>query len=61
MRRDGRGLYGARVTDHAPDGRWHTTTFLTALRMAGLTAPAVFAGRLRAYEIRFSSYARQAS
>ena len=44
VRRYGRGLYGARVTDHAPDGRWHTTTFLTALRMAGLTAPAVFDG-----------------
>ena len=27
VRRYGRGLYGARVTDHAPDGRWHTTCF----------------------------------
>ena len=44
MRRYGRGLYGARVTDHAPDGRWHTTTFLAALRVTGLTAPAVFDG-----------------
>jgi transposase len=32
------------VTDHAPDGRWHTTTFLAALRVTGLTAPAVFDG-----------------
>ena len=44
MRRYGRGLYGARVHDHAPDGRWHTTTFLAALRVTGLTAPAVFDG-----------------
>ena len=38
------GCTGARVTDHAPDGRWHTTTFLAALRVTGLTAPAVFDG-----------------
>ena len=44
VRRYGRGLYGARVPDHAPDGRWHTTTFLAALRITGLTAPAVFDG-----------------
>ena len=44
VRRYGRGLYGARVTDHAPDGRWQTTTFLAALRVTGLTAPAVFDG-----------------
>ena len=44
VRRYGRGLYGARVTDHAPDERWHTTTFLAALRVTGLTAPAVFDG-----------------
>ena len=44
IRRYGRGLYGARVPDHTPDGRWHTTTFLAALRLGGLTAPAVFDG-----------------
>ena len=44
VRRYGRGLHGARVTDHAPDGRWQTTTFLAALRVTGLTAPAVFDG-----------------
>ena len=44
IRRDGRGLSGARVPDHTPDGRWHTTTFLGALRVTGLTAPAVFDG-----------------
>ena len=30
--------------DSTPDGRWHTTTFLGALRVTGLTAPAVFDG-----------------
>ena len=44
IRRYGRGLSGARVPDHTPDGRWHTTTFLGALRVTGLTAPAVFDG-----------------
>ena len=44
IRRAGRGLSGARVPDHTPDGRWHTTTFLGALRVTGLTAPAVFDG-----------------
>lgn len=44
VRRYGRGLDGARVTDRAPDGRWHTTTFLAGLRVTGLTAPAVFDG-----------------
>ena len=44
MRRYGRGLDGARVTARAPDGRWHTTTFLAGLRVTGLTAPAVFDG-----------------
>lgn len=39
--------YGARVTDHASDGRWRTTTCLVALGVtAGLTAPAVFDGSL---------------
>ena len=33
IRRYGRGLSGARVPDHTPDGRWHTTTFLGALRV----------------------------
>ena len=44
IRRYGRGLSGALVPDHTPDGRWHTTTFLGALRVTGLTAPAVFDG-----------------
>ena len=44
VRRYGRGQRGERVVDHAPDSRWHTTTFLAALRVTGLTAPAVFDG-----------------
>ena len=32
------------MVDHAPDSRWHTTTLLAALRVTGLTAPAVFDG-----------------
>ena len=42
VRRYGRGQRGERVVDHAPDSRWHTTTVLAALRVTGLTAPAVF-------------------
>lgn len=44
VRRYGRGQRGERVIDSAPDSRWHTTTFLAALRVTGLTAPAVFDG-----------------
>ena len=44
VRRYWRGQRGERVVDHAPDSRWHTTTFLAALRVTGLTAPAVFDG-----------------
>jgi transposase len=44
VRRYGRGRRGERVPDHAPDGRWHSTTFVAALRVSGVTAPAVFDG-----------------
>jgi transposase len=44
IRRYARGRRGERVHDAAPDGRWHTTTFLAGLRVEGLTAPAVFDG-----------------
>ena len=44
VRRYRRGRRGERVPDHAPDGRWHSTTFLAALRVTGVTAPAVFDG-----------------
>ena len=44
VRRYGRGQRGERVVDHTPDRCWHTTTLLAALRVTGLTAPAVFDG-----------------
>ncbi len=44
LRRYGRGRRGVRVHAAAPDGRWHTTTFIAGLRVDGLTAPAVFDG-----------------
>lgn len=44
VRRDARGRRGVHVVDHAPDGRWHTTTFLAALRVTGVTAPWVLDG-----------------
>ena len=34
------GCTGRASRTDAPDGRWHTTTFLAALRVTGLTAPA---------------------
>lgn len=46
LRRYGRAIAGARVYDRAPYGRWRTSTFLAALRVTGLTAPAVFDGAL---------------
>ena len=46
LRRYGRAPRGARVHDHAPCGRWHTSTFLAALRVTGLTAPGVFDGAI---------------
>ena len=57
VRRYGRARAGARVTDHAPDGRWHTTTFLAALRVTGLTAPAVFDGPIDG--VSFLAYIEQ--
>ena len=44
LRRYGRSPCGQRVIDHAPFAHWHTSTFLGALRVEGLTAPAVFDG-----------------
>ena len=41
----GRGT-SARVHDHAPCGRWQTSTFLAAWRVTGLTAPGVFDGAI---------------
>ena len=46
LRRYGRSPRGQRVIDHAPFGHWQTHTILAALRIDGLTAPAVFDGPL---------------
>jgi transposase len=42
LRRYGRSLRGTRLVDHAPFGHWQTYTIVAALRVDGLTAPAVF-------------------
>ena len=44
LRRYGRGPRGQRVADHAPQGRWESSTFIAALRVTGLTAPGVLDG-----------------
>lgn len=44
LRRYGRSLRGTRLRDHAPCGHWETSTVIAALRLEGLTAPAVFDG-----------------
>lgn len=40
----GWGPKNARLVGFAPDGRWHTLTFLAALRSNALTAPCVVEG-----------------
>ncbi len=40
----GWGQKGKRLLSFAPDGRWHTLTFLAALRINALTEPCVVAG-----------------
>ena len=44
LRRYARGLRGVRVGDQAPYGRWHSSTLIAAVRLDGLTAPAVIDG-----------------
>lgn len=44
LRRYGRSPRGTRLIDHAPCGHWQTCTVLAALRLTGMTAPAVFNG-----------------
>jgi len=44
LRRYGRSLCGARLQDHAPFGHGDTHTVVVALRLGGLSAPAVFDG-----------------
>jgi transposase len=44
VRRYGRSPRGTRVRDHTPYSNWQTHTVIAALRLEGLTAPAVFDG-----------------
>jgi transposase len=44
VRRYGWGPRGQRVRGAAPQGHWHTTTFVAALHQTGLTAPMVTEG-----------------
>jgi transposase len=44
LRRYGRSPRGTRLHDHTPCGHWQTHTVIAALRLEGLTAPAVFDG-----------------
>jgi transposase len=44
LRRYGRCPRGLRLRDYAPGGHWQTHTIVAALRLDGLTAPAVFDG-----------------
>ena len=44
LRRYGRSPRGTRLHDHTPCSHWETTTVVAALRLEGLTAPAVFDG-----------------
>ena len=44
LRRYGRSPRGTRLHDHTPCSQWQTHTVVAALRLDGLTAPAVFDG-----------------
>jgi transposase len=44
LRRYGRSPIGTRLSDHTPCSHWETHTVVTALRLEGLGAPAVFDG-----------------
>jgi transposase len=44
LRRYGRSPRGERLHDHTPCSHWETQTVIAALRLDGLTAPAVFDG-----------------
>jgi hypothetical protein len=51
-RRYGRYAKNWRLIDKAPHGRWKTTTFVTALRNMGLTAPMVLDGPINGDSFR---------
>jgi len=53
----GWGIKGERLKGFAPDGRWHTLTFLAALRADALTAPCVVDGPING--VVFRAYVEQ--
>ena len=57
LRRYGRSPRGTRVRDHAPCSHWQTSTVIAALRLEGLTAPAVFDGPIDT--VSFLAYVEQ--
>jgi transposase len=57
LRRYGRSPRGTRLRDHAPCGHWETSTVIAALRLNGLTAPAVFDGPID--QVSFRAYIDQ--
>jgi transposase len=52
LRRYGRSPRGSRLHDHAPCGHWETQTVIAALRVGGVSAPAVFDGPIDAVSFR---------
>ena len=57
LRRYGRSLRGTRLRDHTPCSQWETSTVIAALRLEGLTAPAVFDGPIDT--VSFRAYVEQ--
>jgi transposase len=57
IRRYGRSPRGTRLRDHAPCGHWESSSVIAALRLEGLTAPAVFDGPLD--KVSFRAYVDQ--
>ena len=57
LRRYGRSPRGTRLHDHTPCGHWETQTVIAALRVDGVSAPAVFDGPIDA--VSFQAYVEQ--
>jgi len=57
LRRYGRSPRGERLHDHTPCSHWETQTVIAALRLEGLTAPAVFDGPID--NVSFLAYVEQ--
>ena len=57
LRRYGRSPRGTRLHDHTPCSHWDTQTVIAALRLEGVSAPAVFDGPIDA--VSFHAYVEQ--